>query len=228
MSAPLFLTRARLRRDPAIAAIGALLLPEAASPRVGAAHQLVWSLFAGDPAATREFLWREDKAGVFYILSRHAPGPSPVFVADTKEFAPRLEAGDRLRFSLRANATRSIKAPGAPRGKRADIVMAALKHLPPAERAAARPGLILDAGRTWLAAQGLRHGFELAEGTALRVEAYHRVRLDRAGAAPIKLNTLDFEGVLRVNSPAAFLAALAQGFGHAKAFGCGLMLIRRI
>jgi CRISPR system Cascade subunit CasE len=38
---------------------------------------------------------------------------------------------------------------------------------------------------------------------------------------------LEFAGVLTVRDPARFLAALAQGFGHAKAFGCGLMLIRR-
>jgi len=34
-------------------------------------------------------------------------------------------------------------------------------------------------------------------------------------------------GALEIADPAAFLARLAQGFGRAKAFGCGLMLIRR-
>jgi CRISPR system Cascade subunit CasE len=38
---------------------------------------------------------------------------------------------------------------------------------------------------------------------------------------------LDFEGVLEVTDPVRFLAALANGFGRARAFGCGLMLIRR-
>jgi CRISPR system Cascade subunit CasE len=33
--------------------------------------------------------------------------------------------------------------------------------------------------------------------------------------------------VLEVVSPDVFLEALARGFGKAKAFGCGLMLIRR-
>lgn len=38
---------------------------------------------------------------------------------------------------------------------------------------------------------------------------------------------LDLRGSLTVTEPATFLAALARGFGRAKAFGCGLMLIRR-
>ena len=39
---------------------------------------------------------------------------------------------------------------------------------------------------------------------------------------------MDFSGMLEVKDPARFLTQLAQGFGRARAFGCGLMLIRRI
>lgn len=220
----LYLTRARLRRHPAIATIGELLLPTPTSARAGAVHKLIWSLFAGDPAATRDFLWREDGQGTFYILSPRPPGESPVFDAETKAFTPNLAEDDLLRFSLRANATRSLKAPGATRGKRADVVMAALKPVPGGERDEVRPGLISSAGRSWLEAQGMRHGFALAE---LSVDGYDQLFLPRRGANPGKIGVLEFEGVLRVTSPEAFLSALAQGFGHAKAFGCGLMLIRR-
>ena len=227
MSPPLYLTRARLRRDPAIAAIAPLLLPADASPRAGAVHQLVWSLFAGNPDAQRDFLWREDQQGTFFILSPRPPSESPVFETETKEFAPVLAVGDLLRFSLRANATRSLKTPGAPRGKRADVVMAALKSVPVSERAEARPGLILETGRAWLEAQGTRHGFSLAGHAPLRVEGYDQLKLPRAGGRAISVSVLEFEGVLSVTDPSGFLGALAQGFGHAKAFGCGLMLIRR-
>lgn len=227
MTAPLYLTRAKLRRDPSIAAIAPLLLPAEPSPRAGAAHQLVWSLFAGDPDATRDFLWREDQHGTFFILSARPPGENPVFETETKEFAPTLAEGDSLRFSLRANATRSLKEPGTARGKRADVVMAALKSVPPGERNESRPGLIASTGRTWLEAQGARRGFTLVEGAALRVEGYDQLKLPRPGARAITISVLDFEGLLHVTDPARFLVALALGFGHAKAFGCGLMLIRR-
>ena len=38
---------------------------------------------------------------------------------------------------------------------------------------------------------------------------------------------LDLTGRIEIADPAVFLALLARGFGRAKAFGCGLMLIRR-
>ena len=40
-------------------------------------------------------------------------------------------------------------------------------------------------------------------------------------------STLDFQGVLTVGDPDSLLPAIARGFGAAKAYGCGLMLIRR-
>lgn len=43
----------------------------------------------------------------------------------------------------------------------------------------------------------------------------------------VAFTTFDLEGEIVVEDPAKFLAALARGFGRAKAFGCGLMLIRR-
>ena len=40
-------------------------------------------------------------------------------------------------------------------------------------------------------------------------------------------STLEFEGLLTVSDPDAFLSGIARGFGATKAYGCGLMLIRR-
>jgi len=40
--------------------------------------------------------------------------------------------------------------------------------------------------------------------------------------------SLDISGVLEVRDPAVFLGNLSKGFGRARAFGRGLMLIRRI
>jgi CRISPR system Cascade subunit CasE len=38
---------------------------------------------------------------------------------------------------------------------------------------------------------------------------------------------VDVSGLLTVIHPVHFLATLCGGLGHAKGFGCGLMLIRR-
>ena len=44
----------------------------------------------------------------------------------------------------------------------------------------------------------------------------------------LRFSTVDFSGSLPVVDPAALRTALFSGVGHAKAFGCGLFLIRPI
>ena len=58
-----------------------------------------------------------------------------------------------------------------------------------------------------------------------RVDSYQALRVDpRRG---MTIGVLDYEGELEVREPSAFLLAIRDGFGRAKAFGCGLMMIRR-
>jgi CRISPR system Cascade subunit CasE len=62
----------------------------------------------------------------------------------------------------------------------------------------------------------------------LQVDGYDQIHISRGRARRvIAFSVLDLEGVLEVQSPDRFVDALTRGFGKAKAFGCGLMLIRR-
>lgn len=223
----LILSRVALRRDGSAAALARLLVPEGgAAPRSAAGHHLLWSLFADTPDRRRDFLWREEGPGRFITLSAREPVDGHgLFHVESKPFEPVLRAGDRLRFALRANPVMAIPGARGERGKRADVVMQKLHAVPRGERAAARETVIPEAGRAWLAKQGERHGFAL-EGE-VGVDGYETIRLPRPGADLIRYGVLDFEGVLTVRDPAAFLSQLAQGFGRARAFGCGLMLVRR-
>ena len=222
----LWLSRARLRRDTAsVGALSRLLVPDDDGPRTAAAHRLVWALFADDPDRRRDFLWREEGPGRFMTLSARQPLPVPgLFDIDSTAFAPELAPGDRLGFTLRANPVVSrIKAPGE-RGKRQDVVMDALYAVPQGERASVRFTVATEAGLAWLARQGTAYGFAPGE---VAVDGYETMRLPREQAKPIRFSQIEFTGVLTVTNPTAFLAALATGFGRARAFGCGLMLIRR-
>lgn len=222
---PLWLARARLRRDVRVATLAPLLLPEGDDQRALAAHRLIWSLMPSDAAARRDFLWREEAPGRFLVLSPRCLDASALFEVEAKPFEPALRAGDRLGFALRANPTVTRSGP-RDRGTRADVVMDALHPLPQAERAAARPTLMREAGLEWLIRTGARHGFSPDPGGTV-VDGYRMLRIPRRGAKPARVGTLDYAGTLTVGDPAAFLAGLASGFGRARAFGCGLMLIRR-
>jgi CRISPR system Cascade subunit CasE len=222
----LYLGRARLRRDPPAAALAALLVPAESDARTAAAHRLVWALFADGPDRRRDFLWREDRPGQFLTLSTRKPAdPHALFELDCQDFAPALAPGDRLEFRLRANATVARGAGGGTRSRRGDVVMDALHALAPAERAGARRQAMVSAGRGWLATQGARCGF--VPDADIAVDGYDQRRLPRDGGPPVLFSSIDLEGRLTVQDPALFLHHVAHGFGRAKAFGCGLMLIRR-
>ncbi|WP_395788243.1 type I-E CRISPR-associated protein Cas6/Cse3/CasE [Aquimonas sp.] len=215
-------------------------------------HQWLWQFFATEHQAPRDFLFRrieprDDQPGVVYTVSARAPlAPHPAWRVDSREYQPALAQGERLRFELRANPVRSIRPEGADpkrRSKRHDVVMHAKKHLIAAHSAgtwsklgdAERPALyplVHEAVADWLLGNAdrpgvaARHGFIL-DAPSLQVDSYLQHRFPRGNKAPISLSTVDISGVLEVRDPLAFSNALLRGIGHAKAFGCGLLLARR-
>ncbi|MBU3032316.1 type I-E CRISPR-associated protein Cas6/Cse3/CasE [Paracoccus marinaquae] len=228
----LYLSRLNLSRDPQAKALEALLQPSGEGPRMDADHRLIWSAFAGDPAQQRDFLWRSEGRGQYLVLSRRRPEQTPLFQpVETRVFAPDLRAGDRLAFALRANATRTEKtgetsSGGRDRKRHVDLVMDALFPLKQG-RAEARMRAAQEVALRWLAGQGARAGFSVGQVVAgdysVRALPGHR---GRRGGQP-QFGVLDLTGIISLADPETFLPALAQGFGRAKAFGCGLMLIRR-
>ncbi len=202
------------------------------------------------------FLFRSeirDGLPLFYLLSGVLPkAPTGAWRVESKEYRPALCAGDRLVFSLRANPVNQAKQDRDPttieawaenrkqkglREKtltrkriRHDVVMDAKRRmnwdaLPPADRPPLNQ-IAYDAGCCWLRQREAELGCEFGSRN-LKVDGHrvHRMRRRRG----IVLSTLDFEGELRVTDPAVFLSkALFTGIGPAKAFGCGLLLVRRL
>ena len=227
----LWFSRARLTSGASVSALIPLLTSRDTAL---SGHALVWSLFADGPERKRDFLWRESADRTFYMLSARPPADRHALfdLDEPKPFAPQLSSGDRLRFSLRANPvvrreTETLRVSGKhKRTKKIDVVMKALHGMPKSERAEQRKAIVREAGTAWLAQQGTRCGFEI-DKDAIGVDGYETRVVYRRSGKPIQFSTLDFEGNLTVTDPDLFLASLAEGFGSAKAFGCGLMLIRR-
>lgn len=229
----LYLSRLTLSCSPSVEALKRLIDPEEQGRAQDAHHRLLWSVFAGNPDAQRDFLWRAEGNGTFFVLSRRPPAESPFFQPpEVKDFAPALGPGDRLNFALRANATRTrktseISASGKERRKHDDVVMHALRDVPKGERAEARMAAAETAGRAWLEAQGSRGGFtvervEVADYSVIALPEHRGPRKRQP-----QFGVLDLSGIIRVDDQALFLERMALGFGRAKSFGYGLMMIRR-
>jgi CRISPR system Cascade subunit CasE len=197
-------------------------------------HQFLWRLFENDPEARRDFLFRRDNEARrprFYLLSRRPPrsadGP---WQTESKSFEPRLQAGQQLVFSLRANPV-VTRRDSAGHQARHDVVMDLkhrmdYRHMPRLERPPLAE-LVYEAGTDWLQQRAEKHGFSIVTDT-LRVDGYLRHRaFKRSSKQPICYSTLDFTGLLRIDDAERFHQALLQGIGPAKAFGCGLLLVRR-
>lgn len=223
-----YLSRATLRRNQqTVKALSPLLLKNPKGPNA-TGHSLIWSLFCDTPERTRDFLWRESRQGVYYVLSSRPPVDEHALfdLAEPKEFAPALAPGDRLRFSLRANPVVRRLVGGKKHSTKHDVVFDALREQAADDRASHRHAVIQEQGFEWLARQGRKSGFGV-EQREIGIDGYAQHQIGRGTSKPMAFSTLDYEGVLTVEDPARFLPAVLRGFGAAKAYGCGLMLIRR-
>lgn len=233
MSHHLYLSRLRIARTPAISAMAQLLNPTHLGQRMDAHHRLLWSAFNDNNQASRDFLWRDEGNDSFLVLSARPPLNSPLFeAANTQAFDPDLRVGDQLAFVLRANATRTIKtgrtsSNGKPHKQHIDLVMHELHQHPKEKRIKLRMATAQRVAEEWLNKQGLQHGFE--PNTVFLQDYSVRALPGRGGARQNQpqLGVLDLTGQIAITNPAAFMLQMAHGFGRAKAFGCGLMLIRR-
>lgn len=219
------------------------------------AHQALWKLLGRDPEQKRDFLFRAEECRgrpSFLVLSAQRPeaGTDGLWGVESKPFAPELGVGQRLGFRLRASPVVSrgerVEGKANRRIHRHDVVMDLTRRL--RDSGEPMPDLterIRDSGLAWLVRQSERAGFRLAstsveaigddglleaeprEQTAVRVDGYQQHRIVRRGATAIRFSTLDLEGVLEVVDPAVFVTKVIAGFGPQKAFGCGLMLLRR-
>ncbi|TRD15382.1 type I-E CRISPR-associated protein Cas6/Cse3/CasE [Palleronia caenipelagi] len=221
----LYFSRLTLNRYAPTRALSGLLDPANEDARADANHRLIWTLFGDARDRQRDFLWRADGGGRFYTLSARPPLANDLFCPpEIKEFAPNLRPGDRLGFVLRANATRDQRTGQGRPSRRVDVVMELLHDIAPEARAEHRMRLADTAATAWMTRQGATRGFALR---AMNVEDYHVARIPR-GRGRVVHGILDLTGTLEVTDPGTFLPALATGFGRAKAWGCGLMLIRRV
>lgn len=211
-------------------------------------HALVWSFFPSDPHP-RDFLFRREGGPVprYYILSQRRPvDRSGLWAVETKQYDPQLRAGQVLSFALRANpCVRSAKVRTAGgHAKRHDVAYHTwLKVRSGAAPASPGPkgAALLDeiggfdqvpvrddegARIRWLESRAARLGFSVTPGQVF-VEGHNREVIPHGEDAPIQQVVVDYAGKLTVEDPALLARAIQDGIGPGRAFGCGLLLVKR-
>jgi CRISPR system Cascade subunit CasE len=233
-------TKATLARRPGTqGSIAKVLLSGAL---VDSNHGLVWSLFSRADDSKRDFQFRAIEPGSFLIVSERPPDdPHGLWhIAQPKPYEPLLAVGDRLSFVLRANPTMAVFERGSKRGKRVDVIMHAKHQLGSEARAAFTNADACGVALDWLHKRGPAIGAEF-ETDACEASGYVQVAIPRGQPIPepsrrskswskdaITFSQIDYAGLLTVMDPAKLQAALFHGIGKSKAYGCGLMLIRRV
>ncbi|WAC73101.1 type I-E CRISPR-associated protein Cas6/Cse3/CasE [Roseateles sp. SL47] len=199
-------------------------------------HQWLWQLFPAEEGTPRDFIFRRTEVGGlprYHVVSKRPPlREGQAWGVQTKLYQPQLQTGDTLEFELCANpvVTRTVNG----KHSRHDVVMDAKRQhlvqlglatwaeMPEADRPAAYE-LVAGACTRWLTEQGKRCGFAF-RADQISVDSYlqHVIKNGK-----LKFSTVEFVGTLVVTDAEKFVAMLQSGLGHAKAFGCGLMLVRR-
>lgn len=207
-------------------------------------HQWMWKFFGGGAEAERDFIFRSHEVDTllkYYVVSARAPlAFSDDWEVRSRAYDPLPPVGQRLSFVLCANPVVS-KKDASGKSRRHDVVMQAKRQT------LADYGMAPDAGwralaeypkrpRTadlveqscfaWLQARAANAGFELVDAT---VDSYQQQRARKRDAKQeIRFSSVEFSGELVVTDPQRFQQTLLNGLGHAKAFGCGLLLVKKI
>lgn len=212
-------------------------------------HQLLWKGFPGVPRNTGKtyFLYRYDQhdAGHNVLVQSVIPpdwskvdADNDALVVQVKEFAPdRIPAGTRLNFFVRANPV--VRRKGyedrVDRKRCGRHIVVGSNRALQAERMGVKVEVIPTREQQlvqWLQRQGAQGGFDIAadmhDVPCVTIGPNLDVVVGRAkGSPPMTFTTVDFEGILVVREPAAFAATVANGIGRGKAFGFGLLSVKR-
>ncbi|GAB1720973.1 MAG: type I-E CRISPR-associated protein Cas6/Cse3/CasE [Nitrosospira sp.] len=212
-------------------------------------HQWIWKFFPSSADQRRDFIFRRhehEQMPRFYVVSQRPPTAfSEAWQVRSRLYAPQLEEGRRLSFQLRANPVITKKCADG-KSRRHDVVMEAKKQLLTKHgfgtgakwghwNDESKKPLLYEVAQKhcaeWLDRVAKRNGFEVAltdeeaPQRKLQVDAYEQsVAVKRPH--DIRFSTVDLSGELLVTNPPLFNLALYNGLGHAKAFGCGLLLVR--
>lgn len=196
-------------------------------------HQFIWGLFPKSIRKNKQsadFIYKIEVLAdtpIIHLVSKHPPMEKiNRWQVTIEPWQWDIQAGELLQFSLRINPVVTIQ------GKRQDIFLHAKKSMTQDET---RPlhQLLTDTGNEFLKKRANSWGVEFLPGSisfsnSQTLRGVKQVKDTTETKENISISMVDYQGLLKVTEPALLSAKLLSGFGHAKRFGCGLMLLKNL
>ena len=193
----------------------------------------------------------------YYILSKRKPMDKKDIwhIDQPKVYKPQLKAGQTLYFMLRANPVvfspdkkrrrydvvqhakktmdysnlswkKKLNQTGFEKGAALEVFSSYNKDLKPEKSnktSIPMQSIIQDSCFKWLKAKANSNGFAVDKKEVI-VDGYRQHKIYKKN---IIYSSVDFHGFLTVDDPETLKSSLVKGIGKSKAFGCGLLLIKK-
>ncbi|MCY4644774.1 MAG: type I-E CRISPR-associated protein Cas6/Cse3/CasE, partial [Bacteriovoracales bacterium] len=202
-------------------------------------HQALWELFDFDPRAKRDFLFHKiekRRKPKYYVLSKRPPlsGKKLWHIDGPKKYDPCIREGQVLSFVLRINPVVTVqenkREKKNAKSKRVDILTYKKMQMNyrelPFEKKIPPQQLIQEGCLEWLEKRSENNGFIFKKNEVI-IGGYQKNRAWSKNKS-IVYNSADIMGRLTVCDEEKFKTALYEGIGRGRAFGCGLLLVKKI
>ena len=168
------------------------------------------------------------------LIARYGEAISVSNVKDLSRL--QFSTGQILRFMLRANPVKTTNDSKGRLNKKGRTKKCRLPLIVQSEQVKWLQGKgdIVRMEQIGKLSKPLRGGFEILPERCLTINEQSWSHLPKKKADeekdsnPIQIQSVLYQGMLKVTDPNAFLQnSIKQGIGPAKAFGCGLLMVRR-
>lgn len=191
-------------------------------------HQLIRSLFPNSYEGPLLFRrTNENKKPTFYIVSKTVPLQNNSMFINIKEYTPNLIKGQILYFSLTANPAIMVRVENKKNSVRYDVWMDTRKKAK--DKCESPENIFLkcyENTKEWLTFRSNKFGFKVIN---VDIERYiHHSFIKTKDKNRVSFGAVDYKGIIEVVDPDIFVnKTLFKGMGPSKAFGCGLMLVKK-
>ncbi|MCX7170401.1 MAG: type I-E CRISPR-associated protein Cas6/Cse3/CasE [Proteobacteria bacterium] len=173
------------------------------------AHKIVY-----EAATCARPLWRRYSDHALVLAEE------PSQIHPSKPYDPSPVTGMTVRFDLLANISVDKPVPDG-RSRRIDPVLQAWID---SGKKAQWQSLGFEVGCKWIEDRQERIGFRLIQ---VDLADYEVMEFMRSGK-PVRLGTIAYSGTMEIMESDKFKEAMLNGIGHGRAWGCGLLLCKRI